>query len=438
MSPRAQRPLAILGARIVDPASGFDATADLLVREGMIAGFGPNLFDAGPPEDAERVDAQGLVLAPGLVDMRVFTGEPGAEHRETLQTASEAAAAGGVTTIVVMPDTDPVIDEAALVDFTMRRARDTAIVNVHPMAALTKGLEGRMMTEMSLLAEAGAVAFTDGAHSVRDAKVMRLALSYAATFDFLIAHFAEDADLAKDGAMNESELSARLGLKGIPDAAETIIVERDLRLVELTGARYHLAQISAAASLDPIARAKAKGLPVTCAVSAHHLALNENDIATYRTFFKTAPPLRGEADRQALVAALREGIIDIVVSNHDPQGPEDKRLPFDEAAPGAVGLETLLPVMLELVHNDAVGLGDALAAVTCRPADLLRLNAGRIAQGAPADLVLFDAGAPFVLDAQGLRSKTKNTPFDGRRLQGRVQRTVVGGRTVYENGTGHA
>ena len=421
--------VAYVNARLVDPASGQDAKGTLLTEGRVIADIGPRI---DIPSDTEVVDCKGLVLAPGLIDMRVFTGEPGAEHKETLRSASKAAAAGGVTTMIVMPNTDPVIDDVALVDFIERRARDRALVNIHPMAALTKGLKGEAMTEIGLLSEAGAVGFTDGDRAIANPRVLRRALSYAATFDALIVQHAEDPHLAQGGAMNEGALSLRLGLAGIPAIAETIVVERDMRLVEMTGARYHLAQCSCAATLEVIARAKSRGLPVTCGVAAHHLALNENDVANYRTFFKTSPPLRSEEDRRAMVEGVRGGIIDVIVSSHDPQAPENKRLPFGEAAFGAIGVETLLSVVLTTLHHDAgIPLLDVLRPVTATPATLLRLPAGRLARGAPADLVLIDPDIPFVLQAEALRSRSKNTPFDGRRLQGLAQRTIVGGASVF-------
>lgn len=424
---------AFINARLLDPASGFDEHGGLLVIDGKIADFGPRLFMDRIPEGIEIVDCGGHVLAPGLVDMRVFTGEPGAEHRETLRTASQAAAAGGVTTLIVMPNTDPVIDDVALVDFIERRARDTGIVNIHPMAALTKGLRGKEMTEIGLLKEAGAVAFTDGDRAIADAQVMRRALSYAAHFGALIVQHAEVPELAR-GVMNEGELASRLGLAGVSSAAETIMIERDLRLLELAGGRYHVAQISCAASVDVIRRARRDGLKVTCGVSASHLSLNENDVQGYRTFFKLSPPLRSEADRRALVAGLADGTIDVIVSSHDPQDPEVKRRPFAQAAFGAIGLETLLPSTLALVHNGDVPLARLLSAMTHIPADLLGLKTGRLAAGLPADLVVIDTDIPWVVEATSLRSISKNTSFEDRRLQGRALRTIVGGRTVFVQG----
>ncbi len=428
---RSGRRTIFTNARLVDPATGLDETGGLVVEAGTIESIGAvERPEAG--EDTEIVDCQGHVLCPGLIDMRVFTGEPGNEHRETLATASEAAAAGGVTTFICMPNTDPVIDDVSLVDFIERRARDTAIVNVHPMAALTKGLEGREMTEIGLLADAGALAFTDGTHSVTNSQVLRRTLNYARDFGVLVVQHLEDPDLAATGVMNEGEVATRLGLSGIPSAAETIVLERDIRLVELTGARYHASQISCRASLDAVRAAKARGLPVSCGVSVNHLSLNENDIGPYRTFFKISPPLRSEDDRLAMVEGLTDGTIDVVVSGHDPQDAETKRHPFAEAAYGAAGLETMLSACLNLVHNDHISLSAMLAAMTSRPADLMGLNAGRLEVGAPADLILLDTGMPWVLDTKDLRSKSKNTPFEDQRLQGRVLRTLVAGRTVHE------
>ncbi len=426
------RQIAYINARLVDPATGLDAPGALVTFGDEIQAVGPDLFPGGVPENFDIVDCQGHVLCPGLIDMRVFVGEPGAEHKETLATVSQAAAAGGVTTIIVMPDTDPVIDDASLVDFIKRRSRDTAIVNVYPMAALTKSLKGEELTEMGLLLEAGAVAFTDGRTSVTNSWLMRQALSYASTFNALVVHHAEEPTLSSKGAMNEGEFAARLGLAGIPNAAETIIVERDIALVELTEGRYHLSQVSCAAALDVIERAKERGLDITCAVSAHHLALNEYDVGDYRTFFKTNPPLRAERDRQAMVDGVRRGVIDIIVSSHDPQAPENKRLPFAEAVAGTVGLESLLAATLEQVHNGEIDLLRALDALTYAPARRLGLPSGRLAPGAPADLVVIDLDQPYVFDGDSLRSRSKNTPFDQKTFQGRVIRTIVGGKTVFD------
>jgi dihydroorotase len=422
--------LAFLNARLVDPASGFEARGALLVEDGRIADMGPSLFNDAKP-DCETIECGGQVLAPGLVDMRVFTGEPGSEHRETLQSASDAAAAGGVTTMVVMPNTDPIIDEPSLVDFILRRAAATAKVRVVPTAALSRQLAGETMTEIGLLMEAGARAFTDGDRTIANARVMRRALSYAATFGALVIGHAEDPELTLGTSMTESEFAMRLGVAAAPAIAETIIVERDIRLVELTGARYHLGQISCRASLDAVSEAKRRGVPITCAVSAHHLALNELDVGAYYTFRKVKPPLRSEADRSAMVEGVAEGVIDAIVSSHDPQAADTKRQTFAQAAFGAIGLETLLSVALGLYHDGRTTLAGALKTVTAAPADILGLEAGHLRKRAPADLALIDADAPYLLEPTMLHSRARNTPFEGRKFQGRVEKTFVGGQCVY-------
>ncbi|HWY62966.1 MAG TPA: dihydroorotase [Rhizomicrobium sp.] len=426
------RRIAFRNARLIDPASGLDAKGGLLVENGRIADVGPRLFNDADENDFEIINCRGLILAPGLIDCRVFTGEPGSEHRETLQSASEAAAAGGVTTIVTMPNTDPVIDEPSLVDFIKRRAAATAKVRVAPMAALTRQLAGVVMTEIGLLKEAGAVAFSDGDRTVANARVMRRALAYAATFDTLVVGHAEDPDLSEGTAMTEGEFATRMGLAAAPSLAEAIIVERDIRLVELTGARYHFGQISTHASLEAIAAAKARGLPITCGVSAHHLMLNELDVGSYYTFRKVKPPLRSEADRAAMVEGVASGVIDVIVSSHEPQGADTKRLPFGAAAFGSVGLETLLPAALSLHHDGHAGLSHILKTLTASPARIMGLNAGTLAKGAPADLVLLDEAEPFVLDERKLHSRAHNTAFEGRKFQGRARMTFVGGDCVFD------
>jgi dihydroorotase len=427
-----RRPILFANARIVDPSRDLDIVGDLLIADGVIREAKKGIGAAGVPEGTDVIDCRGKLIAPGLVDMRAFIGEPGAGHRETFASASQAAAAGGVTTIICQPDTSPVIDDPATVDFVLRRARDTAIVHVHPMAALTKGLEGKEMTEIGLLKAAGALAFTDGEKSVTNALVMRRALTYARDFDALIVHHTEDPDLVGDGVMNEGEFGARLGLLGIPKAAETIMLERDIRLVALSGGRYHAASVTCAESLEVLARAKDAGLKVTASASINHLTLNENDIGPYRTFLKVSPPLRAEDDRKALVEALGRDLIDVVMSDHNPQDVETKRLPFAEAAPGAIGLETMLAAGLRLVHSGEIELITLLRAMSTRPAELLGIAGGTLKSGAPADLIVVDMDVPWVVDAAELKSKCKNTPFDEARMQGRVVRTIVAGRTVYE------
>jgi len=427
-----RRPILLANARVVDPSRDLDIEGDVLIADGVVREAKRGIHASGVPEGTEVVDCRGRVVAPGLIDMRAFVGEPGAEHRETLASASQAAAAGGVTTVVCQPDTTPVIDDPAIVDFVLRRARDTAIVHVHPMGALTKGLRGEELAEIGLLKAAGALAFTDGARSVTNALVMRRALTYARDFDALVVHHTEDPDLIGDGVMNEGEYAARLGLFGIPTAAESIMLERDARLVALTQSRYHAASITSAESLDVLRRAKDAGLAMSAAASVNHLTLNEIDVGPYRTFLKMAPPLRAESDRAALVAALASGLIDVVMSDHNPQDVEVKRLPFAEAEPGAIGLETMLTAGLRLVHNGELPLATLLKAMSTRPAELLGLPGGTLKSGAPADVIVIDLDVPWVLDPAMLKSKCKNTPFDEARLQGRVVRTIVAGRTVYE------
>ncbi|HET6969706.1 MAG TPA: dihydroorotase, partial [Phenylobacterium sp.] len=381
--------------------------------------------------DVEVIDAGGALLIPGLIDIRVKTGEPGAEPKETLKSAAQAAAAGGVTTMVVQPDTHPVMDEPAVVDFILRRARDIELVNVYPAGAATKGCEGQRMAEIGLMHEAGCLYVTDADRPIVDSKVFRRVLSYAKAFDTPVAHRPADPWLSGGAAASEGEFSARMGLPSVPAVAEKIMLERDLALVELTGARLIVDQVTTAQALESLQRGVARGLPVTATTSINHLSFNEIDIGDYRTFCKLDPPLRSEDDRQAVIDAVAYGLIKVIVSAHAPAPAEDKRLPYDEAAPGAVGLQTLLAALLAFHHEGRIPLIDLIRTVTSAPADLLGLACGRIAKGAPADLVLADLNAPVVIDADKLLSKSKNSPFDGRRLQGKVLRTVVDGRTVY-------
>ena len=421
---------AYLNAEIVAPAQGLKGKGGVLIEDGWILAAGPKVTRETVGSGTALVDCTGLTLIPGLIDMRVFTGEPGTEYRETLASASEAAAAGGVTTMIVMPNTQPIVDDAAIVDFILRRARDTALVRVAPMAAITKGLGGELMTEIGALKEAGAVAVTDGLKSVANANVFRRALTYARDFGMLVVQHVEEPALAS-GVMNASEIAGRLGLAGIPAMAEVIMLERDLRLVELTGAPYHAAQISSRMSVDVMRQAKARGLPVTCGVSIHHLTLNENDVGAYRTFFKLSPPLRSEEDRRALVEAVADGTIDVIVSGHDPQSADTKRLPFAEAAFGAIGLETMLSAALGLYHDKLIGLDRLVEAMSSKPAEILDLEAGRLAPGAPADFALIDPTLSWTVEDDVLRSRAKNSPFEHRTLEGRCVETVVAGASIY-------
>ena len=425
------RPLAFQNARLVDPESGYDGPGALVVADEAIADISKGKDFSALSGDVQVIDCCGGMLAPGLIDLRVKTGEPGAETRETLRSAAQAAAAGGVTSFVVQPDTDPAVDDPSVVDFILRRARDIDTARILCAGAATRRLKGEQIAEIGLMREAGCVYVTDVDHPVVDSRVLRRVMAYAKTFDMAVAHRPVDPWLTQGAAATEGEFAGRLGLPSGPVMAERIGLERDLSLAELTGAHLLVDQITSAGALEALARARARGVKVTATASINHLSFNELDIGDYRTFAKLVPPLRAEDDRQALIEALASGLVDIVVSAHTPAPAEDKRLPFDEAAPGGVGLETLLPALLAFHHDGRVPLIDLIRAVTLAPARFLGLSSGRLAPGAPADLVLCDLGAPVIIDADRLASKSKNSPFDGRRLQGQVLRTVVAGKTVY-------
>jgi dihydroorotase len=416
--------------RIVDPSQGMDETGAIVIVDGKIAAIGK---DAGrrAPSSAEIRDMGGLTAIPGLVDTRVFIGEPGAEHRETISSAARAAAAGGITSLISMPDTDPVIDDIALVEFVKKTARDKAAVHVYPAAALTKGLHGEEMTEVGLLTKAGAVAFTQGREAIPDSQVLRRAMTYAREFGAIVALEPRDPYLGAGGVMNEGLLASWLGLSGSPREAEIIPLERDLRIAGLTGAHYHAAKISVPGSVDAIKLAKTRGVKVTSAISINHLALNENDIGEYRTFFKLSPPLRSEDDRVAMVDALASGDIDIIVSSHDPQDVDTKRLPFADAADGAVGLETLFAAALRLHHSGQVSLMRLIDAMSTRPAQIFGLPAGTLKIGAAADIAIADLDMPWIVAAEALLSRSKNTPFENARFSGRITETWVSGKKVF-------
>ncbi|UGY08372.1 dihydroorotase [Phyllobacterium pellucidum] len=418
-------------ARIVDPSRGLDEIGTLIIDGDRIVASGADARNQGTAEGATIIDCKGKSVLPGLVDARVFIGEPGAEHRETIASASHAAAAGGVTSMIMMPDTDPVIDNVALVEFVLRTARDTAVVNVYPAAAVTKGLNGEEMTEIGLLREAGAVAISEGRHSIANTQLMRRALTYARDFGVVLAHEAQDPYLGVNGVMNEGLFASWLGLSGTPREAEVIPIERDMRLAALTQGAYHAAQISTAMSAEVIAKAKQDGLNVTSGVSINHLSLNENDVGEFRTFFRLQPPLRLEEDRLAMVEALREGVIDIIVSAHDPQDVDTKRLPFADAAAGAIGLETLLGAALRLHHNGDVPLLRIVEALSSAPARIFGIEAGSLRPGAKADVTIVDLDEPWVVKEEDLRSRSKNSCFEGARFQGRVIQTFVAGKSVF-------
>lgn len=414
--------------RLLDSASGLDAPGQLLLRDGVILDHGSHL---GRPDDAIVVEGNGACLAPGLIDLRAALGEPGAEHRETIASAAQAAAAGGITTLCALPDTDPPIDDPALVQFLIRRGEALGSLTILPYGAATAGCEGKEISEYGLLREAGAVAFTDGRRAIGNARTMRLALSYARAFDSFVVQHPEEPALAAGGAATEGERATRMGLPGIPAAAEAMMVERDIALARLTRGHVHFAHVSTAAALDRIRAAKAEGLAVTCDTAPPYFDLNETAIGEYRTYAKLSPPLRTEEDRLAVVAALKDGTIDAIASDHQPRDADDKRLPFALAEPGGAGLATLLAVTLARVQAGDLALLRAIELLTARPAALLGLKAGRLAKGAPADLVLFHPERGWRVEAGKLPGKAQNTPFDGRPLEGRVLGTWKAGRRVF-------
>ena len=417
-------------AHLIDPENGTVDQGNLLIKEGVIAARGAVV--SAPSKETHIIDCAGKYIAPGIIDIGVKVCEPGERHKESFKSAGLAAAAGGITTIVTRPDTVPAIDTPETLEFIRRRAMDASIVNVLPMAALTKRREGREMTEIGFLQDAGAVGFTDCDRVVRDVKVLTRALSYARSLGAWVMGHPQDPYLSEGAAVTSGKFATLRGLPGVSPLAERMGVDRDLSLIEMTGASYHFDQITTARAVPALARAKSNGLNITAGTSIHHLTLNEFDVAEYRTFFKLKPPLRSEDDRLAIIDALKDGIIDIISSMHTPQDEESKRLPFEEAASGAVGLETLLPAALRLYHGGLLDLPSLFRAMSLNPAKRLGLPAGRLEVGAPADLVLFDPDAPFVLNRFGLLSKSKNTPFDEARMQGKVLRTFVNGNEIYQ------
>jgi len=416
-------------ARLIDPDALTETTGSLLIENGQIVAL-----DGPAPRGARVIDCGGLCLAPGIVDLGVKIGEPGERHKESFRSAGLAAAAGGVTTIIARPDTHPAIDTPEVLEFVTRRAAEDAPVRIRHMAALTKGREGREMTEIGFLLDAGAIAFTDCDHVVANTKVLSRALSYARSLGALVIGHPQEPGLSQGAATTSGKFSSLRGLPGVSPMAERIGFDRDMGLVEMTGAKYHFDQITTARALPPLERAKRNGFDVTAGTSIHHLTLNEFDVGDYRTFFKVKPPLRSEDDRQAIIEAVASGLIDVISSMHTPQDEESKRLPYEEAASGAVALETFLPAALRLYHAGDLTLPQLFRAMALNPARRLGLPQGRLAAGAPADLVIFDPDAPFVLDRFSLKSKSKNTPFDGARMQGKVRATLVAGRVVHQEG----
>lgn len=422
----------IKGAHVVDPSQELDGIFDILIVDGKIDGIREGLT---APKDAEVINANGKHVFPGLVDARVYVGEPGGEHRETIASASKAAAAGGVTSFIMMPETDPVIDDVALVDFVRRASRDDAEVRIYPAVSVTKGFEGKELTEVGLLQEAGAVMLTEGKRSIANNLTLRRALTYARDFGMVLSLETIDPDLSSNGVMNEGLNATHLGLSGIPREAEIIPLERDLRIAALTKGNYHAAKISTSDSAEAIAKYKREGNSVTCGVSINHLTLNENDIGRYRTYLRLAPPLRNEDDRQAMIRALADGTIDIIVSSHDPHDVDDKRHPFAEAAEGAIGLETLFAAAMRLYHNEEVSLTRLIDALSTRPAEIFGLPGGTLKPGSNADLIIADLDAPWVVHEEDIVSRSKNTPFEGERFSGKILQTLVDGRTIYFDNT---
>ncbi len=423
----------LINARIIDPKNDLDEIGGLIIdSNGLIKAVGKKVANGNLPAKAEKIDLKKQVLIPGIVDMRVFVGEPGYEYKENFRTLSNAALSGGVTSVVSMPNTSPTIDNVSMVDFLKRRGRDKSKINIFPAATLTKNTDGKQMTEFGLLKRKGIIGFTDGIKTVQDPQVMLRIMSFASQSGSLIMQHAQDNILSDGGLINEGEISTRLGLKGIPFLAEKIIVERDLSLLEEYFCRYHISQISSEKTVSVIKKAKNDGKIFTTGVSINNLSLNENDIGDFRTFLKLSPPLRTENDRSSLVKALNDGIIDVIVSDHKPEDEESKRLTFSQAATGASGIETLLPLSLELFHNKAIKLKTLIAAITSNPAKILKINKGNLDKGSEADLCILDINKPWVVEKNKLKSKSKNTPIENRKLQGVVLKTFVKGELSYE------
>ena len=423
----------LINARIIDPKNQIDEIGGLIIdSKGLIKAVGKKVTNGNLPASAEKINLKKQVLIPGIVDMRVFVGEPGYEYKENFRTLSNAALSGGVTSVVSMPNTSPVIDNVSMVDFLKRRGRDKSKINIFPAACLTKNTEGKQMTEFGLLKRKGIVAFTDGIKSVQDPQVMIRIMNFASQSESLVMQHAEDNILSKNGLINEGEISTRLGLKGIPFLAEKIIVERDLSFLEEYYCRYHISQISSKKTISVIKKAKEEGKVFTTGVSINNLSLNENDIGDFKTFLKLSPPLRTENDRQSLVSGVNEGLIDVIVSDHNPQDVESKRLTFSQAATGASGVETLLSLALELFHNKSVKLSKLLATMTSNPSKILGLDKGSLQKGKDADLCILDLNKTWIVDKNKLKSKSKNTPIENRKLQGQVLKTFIKGEIAYE------
>jgi dihydroorotase len=422
----------LINARIVDPKNQIDEIGGLIINpKGQIKAVGKKVSSQNLPNNCEKIDLKGKILLPGLVDMRVFVGEPGYEYKENFRTLSNAALSGGVTSVVSMPNTSPVIDNVSMVDFLKRRGRDKSKINIFPSASLTKNAEGKQMTEFGLLKRKGISAFTDGIRTIQDPQLMSRIMNYAGQSGSLIMQHAEDNILSEGGLINDGEISTRLGLQGIPALAEKIIVERDLAFLDEYFCRYHISQISSKKTVSVIKKAKEEGVIFTAGVSINNLSLNENDIGDFKTFLKLSPPLRTENDRLSLVEGINDGSIDVIVSDHKPEDEESKRLTFAQAATGAAGVETLLPLALELFHNKSIKLDKLIASMTSNPAKILGINKGSLDIGNDADLCLLDIDKPWVVKQNELKSKSKNTPIENRKLQGQIEMTFVKGEMLF-------
>jgi len=422
----------LINARIIDPSQGMDEKGSVIIDDkGKIKAIGKDVKKISAPS-AEVVDIKNHIIIPGIVDMKAFVGEPGYEYKENFRTLSQAALAGGVTSVVTMPNTKPIIDNVSMVDFIIRRGRDKASINLFPCASLTREIGGKEMSEFGLLSVKGIIGFTDVIKTVQNTETMARIMDYASDIGVLIMQHVEDYELSKNGCINEGEVSTRLGLGGISYIAEKIIIERDLSLLNEFPCRYHINQISSKESLNVIKRNKEKGLEFSVGVSINNLSLNENDIGDFKTFLKLSPPLRLEDDRVALVEGIKSGLIDVIVSDHTPEDEEGKRLPFAQAAAGAVGIETLLPLALEMHHNESLPLAKIIETLTVNPANILKVKKGSLKKGSDADICVFDLDEPWMVSGDSLKSKSKNTSIEGRKLQGRVQMTFLGGEVVFK------
>ena len=422
----------LINAKIIDPSQNIDILGGLIIDEkGKIKAIGKDVNKSNIPSKAEVIDVKKNILIPGIVDMKTFIGEPGYEYKENFRTLSQAALAGGVTSVVSMPNTKPVIDNVSMVDFIIRRGRDKAKVNIFPCASLTKNMDGKSMTEFGLLSDKGIIGFTDVIKTVQNTEVMSRIMNYASDLGVLVIQHAEDYELSKNGLINEGEVSTRLGLTAIPSIAEKIVIERDLSLLEEHPCRYHINQISSQKSLEVIKKNKSNGKKFTTGVSINNLSLNENDIGDFKTFLKISPPLRSEKDRLSLINGIKDGLIDVIVSDHKPEDEESKRLPFAQAATGAIGVETLLPLSLELYHNESLGLKKIIETLTINPSKILNIKKGSLKKGYDADICVFDLNKPWVVKAEKLKSKSKNTAIEDRKLQGKVLMTFLNGELVF-------